>query len=84
VHAARRSEPQRRAFTFVDGERKCTITAVGEQVVSRGADPLPWHELAEMDAVYFMGGTDALQAEGPRTGDLDPPPRAFAGQLRLA
>jgi ribokinase len=63
VEAARHREPQRRGFTFVDGRGERTITIVGEKHAPQGSDPLPWEELAETDAVYFVSGdADALRA----------------------
>jgi ribokinase len=63
VHAATRDEPQRRAFTYVDADGERTITLMGDKLHPRGADPLPWAELAEVDAVYFSAGDpDALRA----------------------
>ena len=63
LHVAWRDEPQRRAVTFVDERGERTITVIGERIVPRGADPLPWAELAEMDGVYFTGGdVEALRA----------------------
>ncbi len=63
LHVAWRDEPQRRAETFVDDHGERTITVVGQRLVPRGADPLPWAELATMDGVYFTGGdVDALRA----------------------
>ena len=63
VHAAWVPAPQRRAFTFVDDENERTITVIGERLVPRRADPLPWEELRETDGVYFTGGDpDAVRA----------------------
>jgi ribokinase len=63
VHATWVDAPQRRAITFVDGEGERTITVIGERVVPRGSDPLPWGELVDADAVYFTGGdVEALRA----------------------
>jgi ribokinase len=56
VEALHRHEPQRRGFTFVDGEGERTITIIGEKQVPLAADPLAWDELAETDAVYFVSG----------------------------
>lgn len=62
VHALRRGEPQRRGFTFVDGDGERTITIIGEKQVPLATDRLPWTELAETDAVYFVSGdADALR-----------------------
>lgn len=63
VHAAVRDQPQRRAFTFVDSDGERTITLMGEKLHPRGADRLPWEELAKVDAAYFSAGdVDALRA----------------------
>jgi ribokinase len=63
VEAAWRSEPQRRAFCFLDDAGERTITLVGPKLVPRRADRLPWDELAETDGVYFTGGdADALRS----------------------
>ena len=63
VHAAWVDEPQRRAITFVGGDGERTITVIGERLVPRGSDPLPWDELAAAGGVYFTGGdVDALRA----------------------
>ena len=63
VHTANHLEPQRRAFTHVDEAGERTITVLGEKLRPRGDDDtLPWHELAECDAVYFVSGdVDALR-----------------------
>jgi ribokinase len=59
VEAARRQEPQRRGFTFLDDAGERTITIIGEKHIPLGDDPLPWPELAEADAVYFVSGDAA-------------------------
>lgn len=76
VHAVRR--PTRRGFTHTtpDGER--TITVLGDRVVPRGDDPLPWERLAGCDAVYFTGG-DPVAARAARAARvLVATPRAQA------
>jgi ribokinase len=63
VHTAKRSEPQRLAFTYVDDAGERTITLIGPKLHPHGSDPLPWSELADVDAVYFSAGdADALRA----------------------
>jgi ribokinase len=63
VHAATRSEPQRRAFTYLDSGGERTITLIGEKLHPLGSDPLPWDELAAIDALYFSAGdAEALRA----------------------
>ncbi len=62
VRAGRSAEPQRWAFTHVDYVGERTITTVGRKLRPRGHDDsLPWHELRDADAVYFVAGDeDAL------------------------
>ena len=64
VHAATPAEPQRRAFTYVDGEGERTITVLGRKLVPSGHDAsLPWEELGRCDAAFFVSGDiAALQA----------------------
>jgi ribokinase len=77
VHAGRRAEPTRRGFTFLDAAAERTITTLGARLLPCGADPLPWAELATMDAVYVTAGdAEALRfaraarvvVATPRTG----------------
>jgi ribokinase len=57
VHAGAAGQPQRRAFTFVDGDGERTITVLGPKLRPSGEDgSLPWEQLARCDAVYFTGG----------------------------
>ncbi len=56
VEAAVRPAPQRRAVTFVDANGERTITVIGARLGPSAADPLPWSELADADAVYFTAG----------------------------
>jgi ribokinase len=62
VHAEIVGKPQRWAFTHVDESGERTITTVGEKLRPRGHDDsLPWHELRDTDAVFFVAGdVDAL------------------------
>jgi ribokinase len=62
VHAEIIRRPQRWAFTHVDESGERTITTVGEKLRPRGHDDsLPWHELRDADAVFFVAGdVDAL------------------------
>jgi ribokinase len=64
VHAVhRRDEPTRRAFVYLDADGERTITTIGERIHPVRADDLPWDELADVDAVYFVAGdADALRA----------------------
>jgi ribokinase len=52
-------EPQRRGFTYLDDAGERTITILGPRIGPSGEDELPWHELAETDAVYFVSGDAA-------------------------
>jgi ribokinase len=60
-----RRELQRRGFVHLDSNAERTITVIGSRLGPRGDDPLPWHELAESDAVYFTAG-DAAAARAAR------------------
>jgi ribokinase len=63
VSATRPGEPTRRGFTFVDDAGERTITVIGARLQPERDDPLPWDELADVDAVYFTaGGPDTLRA----------------------
>lgn len=59
VACALRDEAQRRGFVHVDANAERTITVIGSRLGPHGADPLPWSELAETDAVYFTAGDAA-------------------------
>lgn len=69
LHAAVRARPQRRAFTHLDADAERTITVLGERLVPRGDDPLPWDSLAALDGIYLTGGDAAAAraARGART-----------------
>jgi ribokinase len=86
VHAAGRSGPQRRGFVHLDGDER-TITILGERIVPRGDDDLPWDRLADMDAVYFTGGDVGALEHARRARRLIATPRAFdtlrAGDVKL-
>lgn len=69
VEAAVRDEPTRRAFTFLDRDGERTITTIGTRLGPRGSDPLPWHEVADVDAVYFTAG-DRGALEAARTASV--------------
>ncbi|MBI5105692.1 MAG: ribokinase [Solirubrobacterales bacterium] len=56
VRTVVRRRKQRRAVTHLDDAAERTITVLGERLVPRGADDLPWGLLAEVDGVYFTGG----------------------------
>jgi ribokinase len=59
VHSATREGPQRRGFTFLDDSGERTITTLGPKLHPHGADPLPWEELDQVDALYFTAGDAA-------------------------
>jgi ribokinase len=65
-----RSEPQRRAFVFVDRNRERTITTIGAKLVPHASDPLPWDELDRIDGVYFTGGDPGALREARRARAL--------------
>jgi ribokinase len=57
VRAAAPPEPQRRAFTYLDGDGERTITVLSRKLVPPGDDAtLPWEHLARCDAVCFVSG----------------------------
>jgi ribokinase len=57
VRASTPPEPQRRAFTYVDGDGERTITVLSRKLVPQGDDAtLPWEHLARCDAVCFVSG----------------------------
>jgi ribokinase len=67
VHAARPGEPQRRAFCFVDDATERTITVLGSKLLPSGTDSdLPWEELQDADAVYFVSGDVAALRQARR------------------
>ncbi|HZT53646.1 MAG TPA: PfkB family carbohydrate kinase [Gaiellaceae bacterium] len=78
VHAVWRQEPQRRAVTFVDAAGERTITVVGPRIAPRGSDPLPWHELAGADGVYFTAGDAGALRAARSARVLTATPRALA------
>jgi len=62
VHA-RVAPRTRRALTLLEPGGERTITTLGEKLIPRGADPLPWESLIGVDALYFVvGDVPALQA----------------------
>lgn len=71
VHAAvRRGAPTRRGFTFADVQGERTITVLGEKLVPRAGDDLPWDALAAVDGVYFTGGDPAALRHARRARSL--------------
>jgi ribokinase len=70
VHAARRDRPHRRCFTHLDARGERTITVIGERIVPRGDDPLPWDDLERHDAVYLTLGDPGAVRRARRAGVL--------------
>jgi ribokinase len=57
--AIRPGKGTRRGFAFLDEAGERTITVIGERLGPSGEDDLPWSELAQVDAVYFVAGDAA-------------------------
>ncbi len=76
VHAARREGPTRRAHTFLDSAGERTITTIGERLEPRGADRLPWEELARIDGVYLTAADEAALVAARAARVLVASPRA--------
>ena len=64
VHATIHTDmPTKQAIVYIDANKERTITTTHTLEPSGLDESLPWHELATMDAVYFVGGDDtALEA----------------------
>jgi len=77
VFTAPRKGAQRRGFVYLDGEGERTITILGERIVPRGDDDLPWERLDGADAVYFTGGDESALRQARRARKLVATPRAF-------
>jgi ribokinase len=56
VRCVTRDLPQRRAVTLLDPDHERTIVTLGERLSPRGDDDLPWDELSDMDAIYYVSG----------------------------
>jgi len=83
LHAARRPAAQRRTFTFLDDLGERTITVLGERIVPHLADPLPWEQLASLDAIYLTGGDPGAVRAARAARMLVATPRAM-GALATA
>jgi ribokinase len=59
VEAVMRRQPTRRGVTLIDPSGERTIVTLGRRLHPERADPLPWGELAAIDAVYFTAGDPA-------------------------
>ena len=73
--AARGRAPAR--FVHLDDDHERTITVLGERIVPRGDDDLPWERLDETDGVYFTGGDVGALVEARRARKLVATPRAY-------
>lgn len=71
VHSASVGEPQRRAFTYVDGDGERTITVIGSKLLPSGENhDLPWELLGRCAAVYFVSGDVAAVRAARRARTL--------------
>jgi ribokinase len=85
VHATTAPEPQRRAFTYVDGDGERTITVLSRKLLPSGDDAtLPWEQLARCDAVYFVSGDVAALRAARRSRILVAASRELATLRRAA
>lgn len=85
VRAATVSESQRWAFTHVDETGERTITTVGRKLRPRGHDPdLPWPELADADAVFFVAGDEDALVQARRARVLTATSRELDVLRRVA
>ena len=84
VRATRRPEPQRAAVVHVDAAGERTITVLGDKLLPRAQDDLPWEELDGCDGIYFCSGdAPALRSVRRRTRVLVATARELP-TLRLA
>jgi ribokinase len=68
VHAARLTQPTRRAITLVNSAGERTITTFGPRLEPEGGqDGICWGELRALDGVYFTAG-DAAALRTARAG----------------
>ncbi len=79
VEAVFRDVPQRRVFVYLDDEGERTITTIGERLGPNGEDPLPWDELADTDAVYFVAGDRGAVEAGRRAHVVVATSRVLSG-----
>lgn len=77
LHAGARPAPQRRTFTYLDDAGERTITVLGERIVPRASDPLPWDALGQLDAIYLTGGDAAAVRAARAARVLVATPRAM-------
>lgn len=69
VEATFKPTHQRRGFTFLDATGERTITVMGDRLGPSSDDPLPWDELADVQAVYFTAG-DRGSLEAARQAEV--------------
>jgi ribokinase len=84
VEAVFRPEPQRRAFVHVDHAGERTITVIGDRLGPRADDPLPWHELSDVDALYLTAGDAGAVREARRARMLVGTVRGIAALTEAA
>lgn len=84
VHAARRERPHRRCFTHLDARGERTITVIGDRILPRGDDPLPWDDLKHTDGVYLTAGDAAAVRKARQAKVLVATVRAFDALLEAA
>jgi ribokinase len=79
LHASAVDDPQRRGYTYLDDAGERTITILGPRLGPRGDDAsLPWDELADADAVYFVSGDVAALRAARRATALVATARSLA------
>ena len=81
LHVAQRAAPQRRTFTFLDDAGERTITVLGERIVPRVSDALPWDALGTLDGVYLTGGDAGVVRAARAASVLVATPRAMAALI---
>jgi ribokinase len=84
VEAVFRPEPQRRAFVHVDRAGERTITVIGDRLGPRADDPLPWHELSDVDTLYLTAGDAGAVREARRARTLVGTVRGIAALAEAA
>jgi ribokinase len=77
VYAAPRPGVHRRGLVHLDDDHERTITILGDRIVARGDDDLPWERLGAVDAVYFTGGDVGALRHARRARRLVATPRAY-------
>jgi ribokinase len=70
VHWAFRDTPHTRDVVMIDPAGERTIVVVGEPLHPTARDPLPWHILGDLDAVYFTAQDPELLFAARRARNL--------------